>query len=183
MAYRLASVRELSGLLVKGIHASDWYPAARESIRQWSEREGQDYARVCDVLALASPRKAVADSVRIAIHYLRTGKMIDVVSSVRKQWLHWESTGLINGPKCRAFAAALRGDDSALVVDTWIMQALRAPINSKGTRWVLGAAGRRFNRLSAITGLPVASAQAAVWAGVQGGKCAYLEMGGADARH
>lgn len=178
MAIRLTSVRELSDLLVKGIHSSDWYPAARQSIRQWSDANGQDYDRVCSVLALASPRKTVVDSVRIAIHYLHTGKVIDVVSSVKKQWRVWEATGVINGPKCAAFAAALRGDDNALVVDTWIMQALRAPITSTGRRWVLEGAARRFKSLSRLTGLPVAATQAAVWSGIQGGSCAYLEMGG-----
>lgn len=173
---RLASVKDLARLLECGILAADWYPSARESIRQWSQSNGQDYARVCDVLALASPRKMVADSVRIACHYLRTGKMIDVVRSVKVQWRHWEATGLINGPKCKAFAACLRGDDTALVVDTWIAQALRVPGTAAGRRWVLDGAGRRFRTLSAITGLPIAATQAAVWAGIQGGKCAYLEM-------
>lgn len=176
---RLATVKSLAHLLTIGIDASGWYREANESIWQWSEANGHDVGKVCDVLALASPRKTVLDSVRIAKHYLATGQIVDVVTSVRKQWRHWEATGAINGPKCRAFAAALRGDDSALVVDTWIMAALRAPLTSTGKLWVLEAASRRFKALSDITGLPVASCQAAVWSGIQGGKCARLTMGAA----
>jgi hypothetical protein len=54
------------------------------------------------------------------------------------------------------------------------MQAMKAPINSTGAKWVLEGAKRRFSRLAGITGLAIAQCQAAVWSGIQGGECAYL---------
>lgn len=177
MSSRLAPTSKLASLMSLGIHASDWYQRANESIAQWSDSRGLPIGLVADVLALVSPRKTVADSVRIGKHYLATGRLIDVTRSVRTQFAHWQETGRINGPKCNAFARALLGDRTALVVDTWIMKALNAPINSSGTQWVLNAALRRFSKLSDVSGLPIADCQAAVWCGIQGGNCAYLEMG------
>lgn len=175
---RLAPTKDLARLMTLGIHAAPWYERANESIRLWASDRGLPTGLVCDVLALVSPRKTVADSVRIGKHWLLTGKLIDVFGAVRKQFAHWQDTGYINGSKCRAFASALMCDRQALVVDTWIMKALNAPINSTGTQWVLNGALRRFSKLSEVSGLPIAHCQAAVWAGVQGGNCAFLEMGG-----
>ena len=172
----LATLPTLARYLEVGISASDWYAKANESIQAYAHKHGLPVGLVADVLALVSPRKTVPDSVRIARHYFDTGKLIDVVSSVRAQFSHWQETGIIRGPKCHAFARALLGDGSALVVDTWIMQALNAPISSMGKKWVLAAAERRFQRLADITGLRVAETQAAVWCGAQGGRCAYLEI-------
>lgn len=175
---RFAPTKELAKLMTLGIHAAPWYERAHESIAQWASDRGLPTGLVCDVLALVSPRKTVADSVRIGKHWLLTGKLIDVVANVRKQFAQWQDTGYINGPKCRAFASALMGDQQALVVDTWIMKALGAPINSSGRQWVLNGALRRFSKLSEVSGLPIAHCQAAVWAGIQGGQCAFLEMEG-----
>lgn len=175
-AKKLATLPTLARYLEVGISASDWYARANESIQAYSNRMGLPVGLVADVLALVSPRKTVSDSVRIAKHYLDTGKLIDVTQSVRTQFNHWLETGKIRGPKCNAFARALLGDCSALVVDTWIMHALNAPISSTGKKWVLEAAERRFKRLADITSLAVAECQAAVWCGIRGGKCVYLEI-------
>lgn len=175
-AKKLATLPTLARYLEVGISASDWYTRANESIQAYSNRMGLPVGLVADVLALVSPRKAVAESVRIAKVYLDTGKLIDVTQSARSQFAYWLETGVIRGPKCNAFARALLGDGSALVVDTWIMQALSAPISSTGRKWVLEAAERRFKRLADITGLQIAETQAAVWCGIQGGRCAYLEI-------
>lgn len=175
-AKKLATLPTLARYLSVGISASDWYAKANESIQAYADRMGLPVGLVADVLALVSPRKTVAESVRIAKVYLDTGELTEVTQPVRTQFAYWLETGIIRGPKCSAFARALLGDGDALVVDTWIMQALNAPISSTGKKWVLEAAERRFKRLADITGLQIVEAQAAVWCGVQGGHCDYLEI-------
>lgn len=126
-----------------------------------------DYGRYCDVLAITSPRCAVVRNLRVTAQYLATGiTPLDVVRGTRAALRHYEATGEIRGPKTSRFAEVLRGDDSVLVIDTWMARAFGVDDNkarNKPTR-VLGE--RVIGKIARRHGWSIASAQAAVWAGV-----------------
>ena len=79
--------------------------------------------------------------------------------------LHWHHTGVIRGPKTSAFAAALRGDCGALVLDVWMSRALGVPQDRMFTRSNFAKADQRMAQTAKRLGWTVAETQAAVWSG------------------
>lgn len=141
----------------------DWYPKAREAIRA---KYGDDATLFCDILAATSPQTDVVRNVQFAEEaYSRHKKGLPVTGWLPNHRINLQRLrdGLpLGGPKVVAFAAALRGDDDAVVVDTWMLRAA-----GMGKRLHTNRAFRvaydaiRFT--SEWTGQPCTTCQAVVW--------------------
>lgn len=161
------SVNRLKTLATIGMAGASWYDDARDYIWSETERNGWDMSRFIDVFAILSPRVSVVRNWEGTVEYFRSGKLpYGFIKSTRAALAHYESTGEIRGRKTSAFALALHGDTTALVLDVWMA---RAP--GVGERVVtrldnIRAAHRRIAAVGRALGLSVRDTQAAVWWGV-----------------
>ena len=151
----------------------DWYYHAHRSILDycahpsWPQGFRPSVGGVADVLAITSPRVSVARNVRLTREYFETGSLgpKGVLPGVLRSLETWHNTGDILGPKTSEFARALRGDGSALVLDTHMFQAYGHPAGR-----VPGVVERRriersVRSVAGRLGWQVAETQAAMWAG------------------
>ncbi|KKN68040.1 hypothetical protein LCGC14_0454940 [marine sediment metagenome] len=133
--------------------------------------------RLSDLVAITSPRIDVKSNLRLAwSEHLRNPRSSRVMRSTRAALDHYHATGIIRGPKTSRFALVLRGDDSIVVVDTWMSRALSVPdrqARNKSTQElaerVVKNVQRKLSRQDDSTGVvwwPAAETQAAIWAGM-----------------
>jgi hypothetical protein len=102
----------------------------------------------------------------MAVHYVRTGEHLhDVMSGIRVAVEHYESTGEIRGPKCRAFADAIMGDEDSVVLDTWMGVAFGVDSKRFDAKTLRIECERRIRSVATRQGATPAQAQAAIWAG------------------
>lgn len=165
MSDRMTSVARLVDMAAKGKDWKDWYVRAGDDIASVCAQEHWDFDRFVDVLALTSPRTSVRRNIRVAIHYMQTGQWLTgVIDTTKRAMAHYLETGEIRGPKTSAFAAALKGDLSAVVLDVWMAEAFkvdqrrfdRIPVRAKCNQRIRAAAGRLCWRPAEV--------QAAIWA-------------------
>jgi hypothetical protein len=79
---------------------------------------------------------------------------------------HYEKTGEIRGPKTSAFAKALRGDTSAIVLDVWMSRALGFPQRRFEIPGIHREACRRIRVVADVLGWNPCEVQAAIWTSV-----------------
>jgi len=161
----MRTTKRLIVLARKGHRFRDWYKRAGHSIEYVCTFKQWDRERFIDILAITSPRVAVRRCVRVAMHYMNTGRFLPAtIYGTRSAMAYYEATGLIRGPKTRPFAAALRGDPDAIVLDTWMAKAFeinQTLLSRKSTR---EECCKRLRQVAKILGWPVAECQAAIWA-------------------
>lgn len=152
------------GLADEGASGRYWYRHARESIIDYAEMVGYSAAYVADVLAILSPRVTVEQNVALAREYIERGVTDRCMAQRAAALEHYERTGEVKGPKIEAFARALQGDRSAVVLDVWMYRAAGdlAP-NIGNHKKVRG----RVLAASDVLGWPPAETQAAVWTGIR----------------
>lgn len=144
-----------------------WYARAGMNIQTLCLQKGWDWQKFIDVLAVTSPRMAVRRNLRVTMGYMTYGMLPDdVIRSTHAALSHYEETGEIRGPKTSAFAAALKGDTEAVVLDTWMALALGVEQKKFGTKRGYQSGARRVRFVSAVMGEPPARIQAAIWAGI-----------------
>ena len=135
------------------------------------------YQTLCDLVAITSPRVSVTRNLWFAWgEFTGEDRPRDMIRSTRVALDHYYETGIIRGPKTSRFAQVLRGDDSVVVVDTWMARALSVPDNqarNKSTqelaeRVVKAVRMRVWPKTYPIgCGLwELAETQAAIWAGM-----------------
>ena len=160
------TIRGACRLVDSGWAYRRWYAHARLVVGKLAAATDTETGRVADVLAVTSPRRSVASNLRVAYRYLRgDGLPRDVVRSVRVSLDHYDRTGEIRGPKTSAFALALRGDNSVVVVDTHVATAFGYRPQDARTVWVRTIIGGVLRRVATRRGVSVVEAQAALWAG------------------
>lgn len=154
------------------VQLQDALPYSRRYLDRWS------YERLCDIVAITSPRCSVKRNLRHAWREF-TGKPQagDMIRSTRIALEHYYETGEIRGPKTSRFAKVLRGDDDIVVVDTWMARALGVADNQARNKSTQELAERVINsvryRMSRqhltrdnVPLWALAETQAAVWAGM-----------------
>ena len=143
----------------------DWYTRAHADIRA---EYGFDADLFADLLAATSPQTDVRENVklaRLALERHRKGEP-------QEPWIPSHARNIeralrgepLSGPKVRAFAAALKGDVNAVVVDTWMLRAaglgspkrVQRPSSFRVTHLAIRLVAERQK-------LPAAVVQARVW--------------------
>lgn len=143
----------------------DWYTRAGARIR---ERFGAEADLFCDLLAATSPQTDVVRNVALALDALdRWRRRIP-----QNPWIGSHGPNIaracarepLSGPKVRAFAAALKGDSDAVVVDTWMLRAagLGTPKRLKKPS-SFRIVHRAIRLVAEAEGLPATQVQARVW--------------------
>lgn len=162
----MTSTRKLTALACDGGNTGRrWYRHARAGVARISTFYGLPYDRLCDLIALFSPRVTVKRNLRLALTYARIGRISsDVIRSTRLAVQHYETTGTIRGRKTAAFALVLRGDDSAIVLDTWMFRALRLPKTTR-RKAIRKEACKRIRSVASELSVTPAQAQAMIWVG------------------
>ena len=156
-----------------------WYADAHTAIAEVCQRFNWDTGKFIDVMAITSPRVQVSRNWGLTFTYMRTGKLPPgVMRSTRTALSNWEKGEGIKGRKTGPFAAALKGDTDALVLDVWMALALGVE-QTKVTRLDnIAAARRRMERIAGVLGCTMSEAQASVWCGIirsRGGMPARFE--------
>lgn len=143
-----------------------WYVHARLVVDRIATLAGEPIGRVADVLAITSPRCSVRRNLTRAWEYLTTGLLpADVMRGTRVALAHYEKTGTIRGAKTEPFSRALRGDDTALVIDTHIATAFGYDPRVARTKYCRTAIGCCIRRVAKRRGWSITQTQAAIWAG------------------
>lgn len=141
-----------------------WYSNARFDIERWCAKTGAGVQRMTHILAITSPRVSVAMNWRLASAYVLTGSTDGMMRKRADACALYDRTGFVSGPKVRAFARALSGDQDALVLDVWMARALDVE-QSKMYHWrTWMLAQHRIADVAKGLGWSIAQTQAAIWA-------------------
>jgi hypothetical protein len=116
--------------LIDWVDGRLWYSRARESVDDVAREFLVPHQRVAGIVAALSPRNRWERNVSDARDLLRYGPAarVGTVGAHKRAALlimrgePWRL--VLKGPKTRAFAAALAGDDEAAVIDVWMARAL-----------------------------------------------------------
>lgn len=161
------SVKNLRVLASIGEAGQLWYEDARDYIWSETERNGWDMAKFIDVFAILSPRVSVVRNWEGAVEYFQTGRLPwGFIKSTRAALAHYEATSEIRGPKTSAFARALHGDTTALVLDVWMARALGVDERVVTRKDNMRMAHRRIKAVAKSLRWSVRDTQAAIWWGV-----------------
>jgi len=118
-------------------------------------------AYAAGVVAVTSPRTTVWGGLQQACAWISCGRRPHL-PSVAVALARFEATGEILGPKTRAFALALAGEPSAVVLDVWLSRALGVPHRAmRGMLYQRAAA--RVREAAMVAGVTPATMQAAIW--------------------
>ena len=173
----MSSVATLKTLAVLGAGHRHWYTAGLPALHAAADVLGVSVDVLADVVALTSPRVQVRRNMVLAVRYLQDrehwrtrdtpelARELGVIRSTAAALRHWEATGRIRGPKTRAFARALQGDPTALVLDVWMARALGVAQAKVNQKLPAAKAAQRVGKVARDLGWTVAETQAAIWAG------------------
>lgn len=148
-----------------------WYTLARAEARSIARDNGTTQAVAAGVIAALSPRihwvrnvkvarQAVAGEAVTGVFRVNLNKAIRIVNGE-------QPLKVLSGPKTRAFYRAIMGDETAAVVDVWMLRAVNwsgtklSPSEYQTITLAMGEAAR-------ATRTTVARMQAVVWTVVRG---------------
>jgi len=124
----LPNTFELMNLFNEGKSGLSWYSRSREELKRIF---GNKWELVADLIAATSPNNAVIPNVKKALNIL-TDFVIGGVNralgnldpkDIHRKFVEQALTGqAITGPKIGPFAAAIKGDPNAVVLDIWMMR-------------------------------------------------------------
>ena len=157
---------ELCELASSHRFAANWYEQSAAEIADVCNRENWDNNRFAAILAVTSPRVSIRRNVRITLHYMASGELLrNVMRGIGQSVRVWESTGQILGQKTSAFYAAIRGDSSAIVLDTHMANLLGVKQSAFANRKIRKQCESTIRRVAKRIGLAPAQTQAALWTG------------------
>lgn len=160
-------VKKLLAYARIGAAGVSWYDDAREYIWHTCEREGWDMDEFINVFAITSPRVSVIANWKGTVSYMESGTLPwGFIKSTRTALKHYEQTHEIRGPKTSAFARALHGDTTALVLDVWMARALDVPHSKVTTKANMRKALARVKAVARVMRWSVRDTQAAIWWGI-----------------
>lgn len=156
-----ASAHELGG---------SWYSEAGRACARMARAYGCSKATACGVVAALSPRLQWAPNVRAADAVLAgatpTGVFRASLAKAKRIAAGEAPLRVLSGPKVRAFYRALMGDESAAVVDVWVLRAVgwARTVTAKAYARI----ARALTLAAARVGMTVARLQAVAWVAVRG---------------
>lgn len=163
----MQGVKKLLALARIGQAGVNWYDDARDYIWHECSVNGWDMDTFINVFAITSPRVSVVANWKGTVSYMHDGTLPwGFIKSTRTALKHYELTHEIRGPKTSAFARALHGDTTALVLDVWMAKALDVPHSKVTSKANMKRALTRVKRVAKIQGWTVRDTQAAIWWGI-----------------
>ena len=164
---------------IRGIEGKDWYADARSNLQMLCENEGFNYNTFIKVMGATSPQCPVWMNIRHTIRVCRALKLNNdavtavmsvpgLTGSVRKSTikaLNADNTSTL-GPKTRAFAENLLGNEDMVTLDTWMGQLVGLPAKNSGrvtTKTISVPYNSTIKRIADNLGWTPAMVQAACW--------------------
>jgi hypothetical protein len=152
---------------IRGSRGASWYLDSGDALASYAHKLGTSSKRVCDIVAILSPRVSTVQNMRLAQHYLERGTFRQGTMKARASAvLRYEDTGVFTGPKVVAFSRALQGDGDAVVIDAWIARLFDIAAESL-TLGRYRETAERVRRVAHSVGLLPAEAQACLWVGTR----------------
>jgi hypothetical protein len=148
--------------------ALSWYDSANNVARIVSDNLAIPIENGAAIVAALSPRMHWSRNIKLAIDY-SLGIPINVMTMLKTMADNAREHGIdsLNGSKTRNFALAISGDDSAIVVDTWILKAIKYPKKSI-TPKQYGIVADAMADCADTIGLAPRDCQALVWIVIRG---------------
>jgi hypothetical protein len=148
--------------------ASKWYHEAGEVAREVASNMTIDIERAACIVAAFSPRERWSVNVRKALQYslgeTPSGLQNNVVMADASMVHGFDA---LKGLKTNAFARAIAGDESAVVIDVWMCRAANIGTDSPNkTQYNFIADAVRD--AAALFGITPRTAQALIWIIVRG---------------
>jgi hypothetical protein len=148
--------------------ASKWYHDAADVARQVASNMTIDIERASCIVSAFSPRERWSVNVRKALQYsigMTPAGLSNNVAMADASLVH--GFDALKGLKTNAFARAIAGDESAVVIDVWMMRAASMPTDSPNkTQYAFVSDAVRD--AAALHGLTPRTAQALIWIIVRG---------------
>jgi hypothetical protein len=151
-----------------------WYRQAGEIVRLISHQTGVEAERVGLCLSALSPRNPWRWNVFDCYSYAMAaseGRTMPSATTFKRNWLAgWraitgdEAVWLTAAPKVRAFVAAILGDESSVVVDTWAVRVATAGQESRvNNDKAYGEVAHAYNIAANLRAVPPSTMQAVTW--------------------
>lgn len=107
----------------------EWYRRARGNAIKYSKKYNLPLSQVCGIIAALSPRlqwkinlrrtrECLEDKPRLGVFAKNWDKALKIKAGK-------DPYEVLSGPKTRAFYDALMGDPTAIVLDTWMLKAIK----------------------------------------------------------
>lgn len=153
-------------LIKLGKNHKNWYGDGYEQIKRICDKEGWSVDEFIDILAITSPRVKVKRNIRITLHYMKERELPSgVMQNIHKSLENYKKTNTIGGPKTKAFANAIKGDEDEVVLDVWMARAFKVEQKvfkrKKYTEYA-----EKFRKFAKSVDEKPRDCQAMVWAGV-----------------
>jgi hypothetical protein len=163
----MRTVKSLVTIAKIGYDHAGWYDDMENQLRAYCMTRGWDYDVFIDIMAITSPRIHVTRNIRVAAELMATGVMPkSIIRSVHASYANYIDGKGIAGVKTSAFAAALKGDNDAIVLDVYMARAANIPQKWLSDRKTVHAElCRRIRKVGKIVGLTPRDCQAAIWGG------------------
>ena len=163
--------RKIHGYFLAGLAGRNWYRHTQGHIKKIF---GPDTDLFIDLLAVTSPNASVKSNVSKALTAYRQFKnnepftrqlpvCLNMLEIVRCNYFTGQEKPF-GGPKVQAFAKALKGDFSAVVVDTWILRAFDVP---NATPLQVRKITAFITKKALKFAMHPAEVQAAIWCGIK----------------
>lgn len=170
MTARLVSLYQSAPLEVQTA-GNSWYADARREARAMAREHGTTEAVAAGVIAALSPRIHWVRNLTVARLALAGGKVTGVfktnLAKARRILAGEKPLGVLSGPKTRAFYRALMGDQTAAVIDVWMLRAVRYA-NDKVSAIDYQRITAALSRAAQRVGVTIARMQAIIWVVVRG---------------
>ena len=147
-----------------------WYDEAAQAIRELARWHGCSIETAAGVVAALSQRQTWERNLQLAedtLSGLRPATLQAVANKAEAIRDGAEPLDILKGDKIRAFYGALRGDEEAVVIDTWMRKAYGHPRESMTPKQYAVIAGALREDAAAV-GMSPAKFQAAVWVTIRG---------------
>lgn len=150
-----------------------WYDDARDFARALAAEHNATLETVAGIIAVLSPQLQWDRNKRLAAQVMREGWpeegcLVRNAEKARRIWRGEDPEDVLSGPKVTAFYRAILGDESAVVLDGHMLNAVQFHTNKPSKRQYERCAAA-MTEAAAYAGLPPARFQAVVWCAVRGG--------------
>lgn len=162
---RMASVKSLEKLARDGFEHRDWYVTEAQKLYSRAQKVGVPFSRYVDIIAITSPKVHVVKNGKLTDQYVTSGSTNGMIYGTRAALAHYEKTGEIRGPKTSKFAAAIKGDQTAIVLDLWMCRAFGFDQAEFTRPAVRKECEKRVRSVARSLDITPAQCQAAIWFG------------------
>lgn len=162
----MLATKQLAQLAADNLDGANWYNQAAAEIQTVCSLANWNVERFTAILAVTSPRVAVARNVRITLHYMQTGELFsNVMRGIRRSVEVYETSGDILGAKTMPFYRALLGDASAIVLDVHMANLFNVSQRLLTRKDIKAKCQNAVKRVARRLCISPRDCQAALWTG------------------